>query len=101
MMKLIVKSFVFHAQPNMIVVLGDVLYNQDLSHNEFYHIVERYYKTFVVHHNVRCFSLLLFSFLTNLFDQISVVNLSGNHDIGYGAEVSFGEIETLFSFSIV
>jgi hypothetical protein len=61
------------AQPQLVVALGDLFYSQWLNDAEFDYIYRRYVRAVV--DNVAAFV------------AEPVVNMSGNHDIGYGAEL--------------
>lgn len=52
MMRIITKSVVRHAAPNMLVVLGDLLYHHALEDAPFDYIARRFERAFVDHHAV-------------------------------------------------
>lgn len=63
------------ASARLVVALGDLFYSQHLSDAHFDHILHRY--RHVVSQTVESF-------------QLPLLNVSGNHDIGYGAELRAG-----------
>jgi len=81
--------------PSHIVVLGDIFSKQNLPRHEFNYRLNRYNK--------------IFNHPEIVSKQIHLINISGNHDIGYGNEVSafhvaqfeegFGPVNNQFEFA--
>lgn len=73
MLRIALRSLLRRAAPtSLVIALGDLFYSQYLSDAHFAHIFTRYQH--VVTDAARDF-------------QVPLLNLSGNHDIGYGAEL--------------
>jgi glycine/serine hydroxymethyltransferase len=41
MMRVITASLLHHSKPKLLVILGDLIYNQHLPNSDFYHITNR------------------------------------------------------------
>eukprot|EP00026_Physarum_polycephalum_P004367 Phypoly_transcript_04385.p1 GENE.Phypoly_transcript_04385~~Phypoly_transcript_04385.p1 ORF type:complete len:374 (-),score=37.57 Phypoly_transcript_04385:2-1123(-) len=69
----IVDNLLYHLQPSHVFVLGDLFSSQYISDEEFDHRVERYFWIFK---NVK----------------VPFYNIVGNHDIGYGGDITHHKI---------
>ncbi|EGC31194.1 hypothetical protein DICPUDRAFT_82899 [Dictyostelium purpureum] len=90
-MKHIVNSIDYFLNPMMVVVLGDLFSSQYITDEEFQKRVKRYDNIF-----------------SPLKDYVKIVNITGNHDVGYANEVTdrrinrfeeaFGRVNDKFFF---
>lgn len=77
-------------QPTHVIVMGDILGSQYISDKEFDSRVRRYRWIFrdALKNEKVCYFTIVGIIGSDQIAQITVVNLVGNHDIGYGSEVS-------------
>jgi len=73
----IISSIVYFLRPQYVAVLGDIFSSQYISDDEFYWRVERFQ----------------WIFSDVIKANIPLINVTGNHDIGYGNEISKDRVQ--------
>lgn len=80
MLRVALRSVLLSAQPTLVVALGDLFYSQWLRDAPFDHIFERYVDVVV-------------DTVAQHAPGALLLNLSGNHDIGYGLDLSESTVD--------